>query len=224
MTEHRAEDDPWDAAKRLIMRTGSNPLADLGAIISHPRLLAGGLAGRLLRGKGVQHKLQRLVLDCIVEQEPNPDSRVTLSERTDNLGMPLSRIDWRITDREKATIVRLGHAIATEFKRLGLPAPRLTDWIREGRLDAADFYDAAHPSGTTRMATTPDKGVVDTNCAVHGVAGLFVAGSSVFPTSGHVNPTLSVVALSIRLADFLKTRYASPGVHQGAREKTLEKL
>jgi choline dehydrogenase-like flavoprotein len=64
--------------------------------------------------------------------------------------------------------------------------------------------DRAHPIGTTRMSENPKEGVVDFNGQVHGVEGLFIAGSSVFPTAGHANPTLMIVALSIRLADWLK--------------------
>ena len=61
-----------------------------------------------------------------------------------------------------------------------------------------------HHMGTTRMATSPREGVVDANCRVHGMRNFFVAGSSVFPTSGHANPTLTIVALALRLADHLQ--------------------
>jgi choline dehydrogenase-like flavoprotein len=63
--------------------------------------------------------------------------------------------------------------------------------------------------GTTRMHVDPKRGVVDPDCRVHGVANLYVAGSSVFPTSGYANPTFTIVALALRLADHLKTRRLS---------------
>ena len=66
----------------------------------------------------------------------------------------------------------------------------------------------AHPSGTTRMSEDPKLGVVDSNCQVHGVGGLYVAGASVFPTSGHANPTLMILSLAIRLADKIKVDLA----------------
>jgi len=66
------------------------------------------------------------------------------------------------------------------------------------------FVDRAHPTGTTRMSATPSSGAVDDNCKLHSVDGLYVAGSSVFPTSSHVNPTLDILALAIRLADHIK--------------------
>ena len=77
--------------------------------------------------------------------------------------------------------------------------------------EETEFFlpDVAHPSGTTRMSTDPAAGVVDPDCAVHGVEGLHVLGSSVFPTNGHANPTYTIVALAVRLADHLKDRIAN---------------
>jgi choline dehydrogenase-like flavoprotein len=66
-----------------------------------------------------------------------------------------------------------------------------------------------HHMGTTRMADDPRRGVVDVACRVHGIRNLYVAGSSVFPTSGFASPTLTIVALALRLADHLKLALAS---------------
>jgi choline dehydrogenase-like flavoprotein len=76
--------------------------------------------------------------------------------------------------------------------------------VRDSRPNEAVFCDVAHPTGTTRMADDPKQGVVDRNCRLHGVEGIYIAGSSVFPTAGHANPTLMIVALALRLADRLK--------------------
>jgi choline dehydrogenase-like flavoprotein len=84
-----------------------------------------------------------------------------------------------------------------------LPRPAVPDWVRDGRPDDAVVIDLGHPMGTTRMSDDPATGVVDGNCRVHGVDGLFVAGGSVIPTSGHANPTLMMLALTLRLADHL---------------------
>jgi choline dehydrogenase-like flavoprotein len=80
----------------------------------------------------------------------------------------------------------------------------LDDWVIDERHGDGIFIDSAHTAGTTRMSDDPKQGVVDSNCRVHGVAGLYVAGASVFPTSGHANPTLMIVSLAIRLADRIK--------------------
>lgn len=233
LMENRAPDDPWGAAKRLLRRRSSRPFADLWAILSSPLLLAKGAAmiafsssavpEKLRKGivnlmtahfpnfvvreyqrRGVPHKLDGLFVEAVTEQQPDPDSRITLAQEKDRLGVPLARIDWRIADREKRTVMRLARAFADELERVGMPTPTLENWITENRPDDGVFIDLGHPIGATRMSTEPKTGVVDENCRVHGVSGLYIAGSSVFPTGSHVNPTLMLVALSIRLADHLK--------------------
>ena len=209
LDDERAADDPLDAAKRLIKRQSRNRAGDLRAVLSQPHLVARAVQDRLVHRRVTLHKLQRLGFLCIVEQTPDRDSRVRLGRRRDVLGLPMPLIDWRIGEAERLTAIRLGHAVEAEFKRVGLPPPRLVDWVQHRRPDEAQFIDVAHPIGTTRMASDPRQGVVDRDCAVHGVAGLFIAGSSVFPTAGHANPTLMIVALAVRLADHLKDRAAS---------------
>jgi choline dehydrogenase-like flavoprotein len=181
------------------------------AAVSHPRLLLNGLYRRAVQGRNVGHKIDRLVVDCLVEQVPDPDSRITLSDRLDEHGLPLPRVDWKISELERRTVAELARTFSGEMKRIGLPEPDKPEWLRDHSLDAIPFTDVAHPTGTTRMADDPKKGVVDPDCGVHGVEGLFIAGSSVFPTGSHANPTLMVVALSIRLADTLKKWHLRPG-------------
>lgn len=204
ITEERAEDDPWEAAKRLRGGRSAHPLADTLAIARAPRLVAAGLAARAFGQGGVPHKLRGLVLDCIVEQVPDPDSRILLGERRDPLGLPVAVIDWRIDLQARRSAARLARYAAAAFARLGVAPPRLSDWIAEDALSRAQLRDVAHPMGTTRMSATAQDGVVDTNGQVHGVHGLFIAGSSVFPTSGHANPTLMIVGLATRLAFHLR--------------------
>lgn len=204
--QDHAEDDPWDALRRL-RQSGRGLLSrrrDLEAVIFQPRLLARQLRRRVLAAQPVVHKVARLDLMCDVEQMPDPASRLTLSERRDALGVPLARIDWRIGDCERRTLRRFGRVAAEAFARMGFRAPHLSEAVRSGRFDAGDLIDVAHPSGTARMASDPTRGVVDANCQVHGVDRLYIAGAAVFPTNGHVNPTLTIVALSLRLASWLE--------------------
>ena len=88
------------------------------------------------------------------------------------------------------------------------------DWLEQsglGQLSSPDeeirYTDASHHMGTTRMSATAKHGVVDTDCRVHGLANLYIAGSSVFPSAGHANPTSAIVALALRLADHLRARH-----------------
>lgn len=211
LDDEKAPDDPLDAAKRLLKRQSRNWAGDCRAVLSQPGLVARAVQDRLVHRKVTLHKMQRLCFLCIVEQAPDRDSRISLGRRRDVLGLPMPSVDWRIGELERITAIRLGHAVEAEFKRVGLPPPQLVDWIRHSRPDEAQFIDVAHPIGTTRMANDPRQGVVDRNCGVHGVEGLFIAGSSVFPTAGHANPTLTIVALAVRLADHLKARVAVSG-------------
>jgi choline dehydrogenase-like flavoprotein len=144
-----------------------------------------------------------VLLRCQSEQFPNPNSRVRLGTERDALGMRKIVIDWRPTaaDREKAAAtLRL---FGAEVGRVGLG--RVRSFFREDDVAwPSDMFGDQHHAGTTRMHSNPAQGVVDPNCAVHGVANLYVAGSSVFPTIGGGNPTLTIAALALRLADRIK--------------------
>jgi choline dehydrogenase-like flavoprotein len=126
----------------------------------------------------------------------------------------LPHIDWKIGPPEINSVKRFVGLVSSEFVRVGLPRPELPDWIAARENTLPVFMDMAHPSYATRMGTDPRTSVVDTNAMVHGIDGLFVAGSSVFPTPEHANPTLMLLALSIRLADHLKQRHAAAQVHR----------
>jgi choline dehydrogenase-like flavoprotein len=138
-----------------------------------------------------------------IEQAPNPESRVVLSDQRDSLGQYRVRLDWQLGSIDKRSIRRTHEIVGQELGRAGLGRLRLT-------LDEGDttwphsMRGGNHHIGTTRMHIDPKKGVVDENCQVHGVSNLFIAGSSVFPTGGSANPTLTIVALAVKLADHLK--------------------
>ncbi|WP_271023676.1 GMC family oxidoreductase [Rhizobium sp. RCAM05973] len=170
-------------------------------------MITSGLYNRLIRKRGLSHRSTELRFDAMAEQRLDPESRVTLSKQRDRLGQPLARVDWKIGSCEIESIKRFAQIMVDEFDRVGLPRPQLADWIEADDSGAAAFMDMAHPSCTTRMGTDPLTSVVDPNAMVHGIDGLFVAGSSVFPTPGHANPTLMVLTLAIRLADHLKRRH-----------------
>lgn len=148
-----------------------------------------------------------IVLDIRSEQVPNLDSRVMLAADVDALGLRRTRLDWRMGDQDRRTMEVMARTLGEEFGRLGLGRVKLEDWLLDkGEGWTGEVVESSHHMGTTRMATDPRQGVVDKDCQVHGVDNLFVAGSSVFPTGGQVNPTLTIVALALRLADQLKDR------------------
>jgi choline dehydrogenase-like flavoprotein len=145
-------------------------------------------------------------LNHMSEQIPNPSSRITLSNERDPLGVPRVKLDWRLDPMDVRTIVRAQEIIDQELRRAGLG--RLQIDHRE-ETPPPGIHGGWHHMGTTRMHNDPKQGVVNEHGRVHGVANLFVAGSSVFPTGGFANPTLTIGALAIRLADHVKKEMAS---------------
>lgn len=159
---------------------------------------------------------QRLAVMIRAEQAPNPSSRVTLGATKDPLGMPRLRLDWRLSAIDKHSLRALADVLDGEFTRLQLGRLTASPWLADENPDWP--YDPTvgkhpiggyHHMGTTRMSHSPRDGVVDANCRVHGTSNLYVAGSSVFTTSGWANPTLTILALSHRLAEHLHR-----GMHQ----------
>ena len=137
------------------------------------------------------------------EQVPRRDNRVTLDEARDEFGTPRLRLNFHVTDQDRESVQRAHEVVDQELRRqncgfltyLGKDIPLLMQDVKAV---------LGHHLGTTRMAADPSQGVVNEHCRVHGMANLFVASSSVFPTSSHANPTLTIVAMAIRLADHIK--------------------
>lgn len=139
------------------------------------------------------------------EQSPDPTNRVTLSREKDPLGGRKLQIHWRLNDLDLLSIRKAQSLFVEEFDRVGLG--RLTLELDRG---APQFFTSSihHPMGTTRMHDNPQEGVVDAQCKVHGISNLYIAGSSVFPTGGFANPTLTIMALALRVADQIKVNMA----------------
>ena len=146
-------------------------------------------------------------LDHMVEQSPNPESRVTLSDQRDALGQPRVRLDWRLTRDDMRSWVRAQEIIDEELRRAGVGRLQISMDQEE---PPPGIKGGWHHMGTTRMNNDPKQGVVDEHARVHDVANLYVTGSSVFPTGGFANPLLTVCALAIRLADHVKHELGKP--------------
>jgi choline dehydrogenase-like flavoprotein len=136
-------------------------------------------------------------LVSLVEQVPDPGNRVMLGLDRDPLGARRLELHWRWSESDNNASLRARARIGGELAKAGLG----TFELRDG---APRPPDSAHHIGTTRMHRDRRQGVVDVNCKVHSVENLFIASSAVFPTGGFANPTLTIVALCVRLADHLK--------------------
>jgi choline dehydrogenase-like flavoprotein len=150
-------------------------------------------------------------LDIRIEQAPNPDSRVTLGLEKDALGVPRANLHWALTSHDKRSIRTIFQIIGQEFGKAGLGRVKLKEYLREADDSSWPDYTNAgwHHMGTTRMSDDPKTGVVDANCKVHGIENLYVAGSGCYTTAAAPNPTLTVVALSLRLSDHVKSKVAA---------------
>jgi len=146
------------------------------------------------------------VIGSLIEQIPNLNSRITLASEKDAIGLRSIILDWQVADEDLRTIRTLGIESAKEMARIGAARVQLHDSILDPNVEIKSFGRHAHQMGTTRMSSNSRYGVVDESLRVHGVSNLYIAGSSVFPTGGGVNPTITIVMLSLRLADYISAK------------------
>ncbi len=157
--------------------------------------------GRLAKHAGGEDKLFYRRFSLLPEQPPTPDSRMMLGSVEDPFGNRRVHIRWTQPPEMRRTALETVELFAAELGRQGLGRVAVDIEALE------DVYQPGfHHMGGTRMQADPRRGVVDSRCRVHGVANLYLAGSSVFPTSGYANPTFTIVALALRLADHLVSR------------------
>jgi choline dehydrogenase-like flavoprotein len=149
-------------------------------------------------------------LTARTEVVPNPDNRITLTHDRDALDVNRVRLEWNVGSLDRSTVATSMTLLAEELGRLNVGRVRINELLlKEDSGWSENLSWFGHHMGTTRMHENPKHGVVDVDCQVHGVSNLFIASSSVFPTCGFANPTLTIVAMALRLADHLKTRLSS---------------
>ncbi|MGB6475024.1 MAG: GMC family oxidoreductase [Candidatus Sulfotelmatobacter sp.] len=172
--------------------------------VLHPAAAISPAYHFLVRGKSFAPGA-RMLIGLTSEQQPNPESRILLSDKLDALGVPRANVRWQLTDLTLHTMRKFAATLRQQFAQAGIGEIELEPWLLEDSPEwTSHINDQYHHIGTTRMNDSPRAGVVDRNCQVHGLPNLFIASSSVFPTSGHSNPTLTIIALCMRLADRLK--------------------
>lgn len=208
---------PETAPRPWMMKTYGRLKHDLGATAGNRALWRTAKAAAL----GLDHLLfparrrlsallghGEIALVVRAEQAPDPDSRVGLDTEVDALGLRRVRLDWRLGALDKHSVHCLVTALDAAMREAGLGKATRADWLDDpGAPWRTDPNISAHPiggyhhMGTTRMAETPARGVVDGHGRVHGIANLHVVGGSTFPTGGWANPTLTIAALALRLGD-----------------------
>lgn len=163
------------------------------------------LAERKFPSVILRNRHNRFSLEIHAEQRPLAHSRVTLSEQRDALGLPRLRVDWRWDHEDIDSVRRSLDLMAKELRASGVAELRYQPETLESELLRFGAY-GGHHLGTTRMGQDVRTSVVDAHCQVHGVHNLFVASSAVFPTSSQANPTLTLLALALRLSAHLQQR------------------
>ncbi len=203
------------AAKKILRslrnRQISNiSLADLGYVINDSDDLLKVTKRYLWDKRSFSPKRGAVRLEAHIEQSPNQNSRISLTRDADVLGMPKVVINWQVTDQTLKTVTIFAQALAKEFERLQLGILKLPLHLQpnappEAIANWRNFCsDLNHHMGTARIGDNPQTSVVNRHCQVHGINNLYIAGSAVFPTSGYSNPTLTALALGLRLSDRLK--------------------
>jgi len=172
---------------------------------------------------GLDRRFSEIAVRSLVEQSPDPANRIVLGDQLDALGQPRCKVIWRWNEIDLLSIRRTQEIFRHELALAGIgtftPVP-------ESVGDAPRlFFSPHHFLGCTRMHENPRQGVVDADCRVHGLQNLYVVGGSVFPTGGYANPTLTIVALALRLSDHLrKDRSTVSQVGSGAETKALTRI
>jgi choline dehydrogenase-like flavoprotein len=174
-------------------------LSDIRNFVAHPGVITTAILARLTKSA---RYVAGYRMEHVVEACPNSDSRITLDTERDGLGMPKVILDWRPTDLQRRTITYVQRLVGGELQRLGIGY--VEEWEPPAKSWPKNMQWVWHHMGTTRMHQDPIKGVVNEHCRVHSVPNLFIAGSSVFPTVGPDAPTLTIVALALRLAEHIK--------------------
>jgi hypothetical protein len=156
----------------------------------------------------VQRRINRqdaqFVFTIMTEQEPFADSAISLGKTRDRYDVPRANIHWRLTENTWRTVMCFARLLKEEFESTQLGTMEFLPYITNpSSLWRIYPHDVFHHMGATRMAVSPDKGVVDPNCKIFGINNLYLMTSAVFPTSGNSNPTLTIVALAYRLLDHL---------------------
>lgn len=208
---------PYEYRKRLYENEGIN----FQRLIGHMKNLASAphevtafcyhlfrdryLAERKFPSLIIHPKKPIFSLDFHAEQAPNPNSRITLTQATDQLGMRQLRVDWTYSNIDIETIRTSLSILAADFKDSAVGELKFDPESVELEATRYGAY-GGHHIGTTRMGHSTRDSVVNSDCRIHSTDNLYIASASIFPTSSQANPTLTLVAIALRLSDHLTKR------------------
>lgn len=178
------------------------------ALIDELAAQAPMLAGRLRIWQTQGQVIHGVVLRAAWEQEPHFDNRIELSEELDDLGIPRSRLVWQQSDLDRHTIRESMLLLGEYLRDNEIGRLQMADWLADTpvKLPTEGELAGRHHMGGTRMSLNAAEGIVNTDCRLFAQDNVYIAGSSVFASAGHANPTLTLVQLALRLCDHLDNR------------------
>lgn len=198
------------AIKNQYIKHLINVVSDIGSVIKfgYDWLFKIKLARRKIPYTLIANRNGTYPLEFNSEQEPNVLNRIELIESKDRYGMPRVKIHWKLTELDIASGIKSFQLLKetlerTQSCRLEFDQKQLEQAVRQA------LPVGGHHIGSTRMSDSAETGVVDVNCKVHGIENLYIASSSVFTTNSHANPTLTIVAVALRLSDYLDSMVGS---------------
>jgi choline dehydrogenase-like flavoprotein len=164
----------------------------------------------------IPYKTDKFEVRLMTETVANPDSQIALIEQRDSVGLKTASLNWQLTQKDRQCFTSIANLTKDHFEgHMGVTL-ELSDWVNDKDSDWTKYINTnghyGHHMGTTKMGFSETDSVVDENCKLHDIDNLYVAGSSVFPAFGFANPTLTIVALSLRLADHLSVQLNSEKV------------
>jgi choline dehydrogenase-like flavoprotein len=190
------------AIYRAMMRKDPRQPVPPGALMKTLAGLPAVTTAYMSRALKIQKLVRSFTIEALLEPVPDPNNRVTLLHERDQLGMNRVHLSWRIGDLERQTHKRLVQLIKAQVEERGIGHVRFDEAAWDNRWENSVLH-TWHHMGTTRMHQNARLGVVDENCRIHGLKNLYIGGSSVFPTGSGRAPTLTIVALALRLAEHL---------------------
>ena len=199
----RLRDAAGDSLKSLLLHLRNVVAAPVETV----RFLSHWIRKRIMASRKfpsiiLENKTNVFSLEVHAEHCPRADSHVFLIDEKDELGMPRIGIDWKYSAQDIYSVKETLDVLAAELARQNIGELQYDEHNLERDLLRFGAY-GGHHIGTARMGSDPATSVVDSDCKVHTVDNLFIAGSAVFPTSSQANPTLMATALALRLADHL---------------------
>lgn len=174
------------------------------------------------RLSGIQRGAKKFVLRGFLDQYPSVDNRVYLSKDFDRFGFRKANVSWSLSSQDKASVITFFKYLDRVFREQELGWIEYSSLIEHEEWPVTGIH--SHFLGTTRMANTPNAGVVDADCRVYGVDNCYVCGPSTFPTYGFANPFLTIAAMSLRLAEHLRQRAMALGLNVASLSNGSEEI